>query len=252
MLAKITLKLKSKDEKKITVNMSSVFQGILMELLDEDYVAKLHIDQRHPYSQHIKSEDNIIYWTVTSLNKEAYEKIILRLLTSELTQIYSKYHDITLEIQDKKLECIEEQEFLQKQYFKDFARTFDVTFLTPVSFKSNGRYMNYPTVRWLFQSLMNKHDCAEEVNKIFDEDVLQIIEEQVSIVQYKLRSTTFYLEGMKIPSFIGNIRLHAKCNQSIVNLINYLLKYGEYSGVGIKCAIGMGAISVESKERKDK
>ena len=36
----------------------------------------------------------------------------------------------------------------------------------------------------------------------------------------------------------------------MVNLANMLLKYGWYSGVGIKCAIGMGAVLVESGEVK--
>lgn len=252
MLAKIILKLKNITDKKVTTNMSSVFHGILMELLDEDFVMQLHNQQRHPYSQYIKCESDFIYWIISTVTKEAYEKIIMRLLDSKLVQIYSQYHDITFEIQNKKIEYTKEKDFLQEQYFKDFSRSFDITFLTPVSFKSGGQYMNYPTVRWIFQSLMNKHDSSEEVNRIFDADVLQLIEEQVSITQYKLRSTVFYLEGTKISSFIGSVKLYAKCSQSIVNLINYLLKYGEYSGVGIKSALGMGAILVESKERKIK
>ncbi len=249
MLAKIVLKVKNTTDKKVTTNMSSVFQGILMELLEDEFVTKLHIQQRHPYSQYIKCEEDFIYWTISTVTKEAYEKIILPLCDSELTQLYSKYHNMTLEIQEKQVESISEQEFLKQEYFEDFSRTFEITFLTPTSFKSNGQYMNYPTIRWLFQSLMNKYDSKDGSNQIFDEDVLRMIEEEVSVTQYKLKSTLFHLEGTKIPSFVGSIKLYAKSNQSIVNLIHYLLKYGEYSGVGIKSAIGMGAICVKNKER---
>ena len=249
MLAKILLRLKNTTDKKITTNMSSVFQGILMEFLKTEFATKLHIQQRQPYSQYIRYENDIIYWTISTVTKEAYEEIILPLCDSNLTQLYSKYHDMTLKIEDKQVEMISEQEFLKQEYFRDFSRTFEITFLTPTSFKSNGQYMNYPTIRWLFQSLMNKYDSKAGSDQIFDEDVLRIIEEEVSVTQYKLKSTLFHLEGTKVPSFVGNIKLYAKSNQSIVNLIHYLLKYGEYSGVGIKTAIGMGAICVKSKER---
>ena len=43
MLAKIVLKLKSTTEKKTTINMSSIFQGILMEFLEEKWIEELHI-----------------------------------------------------------------------------------------------------------------------------------------------------------------------------------------------------------------
>ena len=97
---------------------------------------------------------------------------------------------------------------------------------------------------------MHKYDSHHIEQQIFDEEVLQMIEERVFVKQYKLKSTWFYLEGTKIPAFVGSIQLYAKMTQSMINLINYLLKYGEFSGVGIKSAIGMGAISVQSKERQ--
>ena len=250
MLAKLVLTLNCITDKKITTNMSSVFQGILMEKIDSGYAQFLHQQQRHPYSQSICYKENQIYWTISTVTQEAYQNIIEPFLDGKLTELYSEYHDISFKIQQREITKIEYSQFLEQEYFKNSAKVFDIEFLTPTSFKSNGHYMNYPTIRWIFQSLMNKHDSNDGDEKLFDEEILQLIEEQVSITQYKLRSTQFHLEGVKIPAFLGNIRIYARSNQSVVNLINYLLRYGEYTGVGIKSAIGMGAISIRNVERK--
>lgn len=252
MLGKLELTLNCKIDKKITTDMSSVFQGLLMEVIDVDYAGWLHRQQRHPYSQYICYKENKIYWIISTVTNEAYVNIIKPFMDEKLTELHSEYHDITFEIQKKEITTIERSQFLEKEYFTESNRIFEVEFLTPTSFKSNGSYMNYPTVRWIFQSLMNKYDSNEGEDKLFDKEVLQLIEEQTFISQYKLRSTLFHLEGTKIPAFIGTIRLSVRSNQSVINLINYLLKYGEYSGVGIKSAIGMGAIKVCNVERKSR
>ena len=62
----------------------------------------------------------------------------------------------------------------------------------------------------------------------------------------------FHLEGVKIASFMGSITIKIGGPQSLVNLVHLLMYFGEYSGVGIKTAIGMGKISVvENKKRGD-
>ena len=33
----------------------------------------------------------------------------------------------------------------------------------------------------------------------------------------------------------------------IVSLLHMLLAFGEYSGIGIKCALGMGAVAIEER-----
>lgn len=250
MLSQICIQLEKKSDKKITFNMSSVFHGALMEILGEKTAAWLHEGQINPYTQYIQYEENSVRWTITAMTEEAYQKVLTSLLELPDTQICLSYHDISLDIKKKEHQVVKKETFLQKQYFQDYDRYFTIHFITPTSFKSQGKYMNYPTVRWIVQSLMNKHDSVDEENKVYDAEVLQTLEEKCCITQYRLRSGFFSLEGVKIPSFMGNITICVRGNQSIVNLVNYLLMFGEYSGVGIKASMGMGAIRVEHKERK--
>lgn len=250
MLGQLTLILKNNSEKKVTLGMSSVFHGALMELVGDDIAAWLHQNQINPYAQNIQYDGNIVNWRISTITKDAYEKIICSVLQSTDSAIYLSYHDLSLEIIEKKVFSIKKDVFLQNQYFTDYDRYFTIHFITPTSFKSKGRYMNYPTLRWIFQSLMRKHDCANENNQIYDEGVLDSLEENCSVSDYKLRSTFFYIEGMKIFSFIGNLTICVKGNQSIINLVNYLLMFGQYASVGMKGSLGMGAITIDHRERK--
>lgn len=250
MFSQLTLVLKNNTTKKITMGISSVFHGALMELVGSDTAAWMHQGQMNSYAQYIQYDEDTIWWYISTTTEESYQKIICPILQSSDSELYLSYHDLSLEIIEKKVSSIKQEVFLQNQYFCDYDRYFTIHFITPASFKSNGKYMNYPTLRWIFQSLMHKHDFAAEKNRIFDGEVLDSLEENCSVSAYKLRSTYFYLEGMKIYSFMGNLTICVKGNQSIVNLVNYLLMFGTYSGVGMKSSIGMGAITVDHRERK--
>lgn len=245
MLAKLTLKLVN-NTGTASVNMSSVFQGILMEHLTAEVCEEMHLHQVHPYSQYIVADEKHIYWTISTVTYETYEDIICPLMEEEVKSFYCRNKDVVLPIVDKQLEAFPEEDFVAVNLYNDYSKTFDVEFITPVAFKSEGKYMNYPTVKWIFQSLINKYNARSEEEDLQEDKILKMIEDNVSIIGYKLRSTVFRLERTKVPAFIGNIRLKADCDQDNVNLINYILKFGEYSGVGIKCSIGMGAMRVSN------
>ena len=114
----------------------------------------------------------------------------------------------------------------------------------------DGRYRNYPVVSNIFKSLINKHDSISEKTEFYSEELIEQIENGVEIVKYRLRSTFFHLEGVRIPAFLGSITLHIRGSKQFVNLINMLAKFGEFSGVGIKCGIGMGAIEIKENRGK--
>lgn len=77
--------------------------------------------------------------------------------------------------------------------------------LTPTAFKKQGKYLFYPDIRCIFQSLMNKYDSAARNEKMVDMDTLEQLTENAQIVRYDLKSVSFSLEGVKIPAFIGKV-----------------------------------------------
>ena len=117
-------------------------------------------------------------------------------------------------------------------------------FLTPTAFKSNGRYRIFPEMRYVYQSLMNKYSAASAEMEMYDGETLEQLAEHSSVVCYRLHSTFFPLEGVKIPSFKGEITVKVGGTQTMARYARLLARFGEYSGLGIKTAMGMGNIKL--------
>lgn len=248
MLSRLVLTLKK--EENFNTNTSSLFHGALMEMVDPDYAALLHSLPRTPYTQYIVFDKDYIYWHITTLTKEAREKIIDRVIAAMPEEIYIKHKDLSLKIVKYEIQKVTYEELMGETYFGDCSPEVTINFLTPTSFKVDGKYQFYPTVYHLFYSLINKYDSASTESCIFSEDIMQQITDHVEISRYKLASCQFHMEGVKIKAFKGSLSLRIHGPRQFVNLINMMARFGEYSGVGIKTSIGMGAISVESVERR--
>ena len=81
-------------------------------------------------------------------------------------------------------------------------------------------------------------------SSIFSEELVEEFEQYTEITDYKLRSVRFSMEGVKIPSFVGECTIRIRGPQQMVNVAHMLAHFGEFSGVGIKTGLGMGALSV--------
>ena len=77
MLARLSLQL---DTDQINFQKASVMQGVLLKSIDEEYAEKMHQQGYHPYSQYIEKGSTSSKWIINTLNEEAYNKIIMRLL----------------------------------------------------------------------------------------------------------------------------------------------------------------------------
>lgn len=243
MLSSLNIELEGKIEKSRNDLLGSLFQGFIMENIDTDYADTLHVSTLHPYSQYVTMTDDKIIWTLNTLNAEAKEKIADKIKKMEKVDI--KYKEREYKIVSTKEKSISYKDLVKENYLKDGSRRLKVSFLTPTSFKQDGRYVIFPTVRLIFQSLMLKFDKSSSDMEVFGKDILETFESYTEITMYKLRSTYFHLDGTKMPSFIGDITITIKGPSQLVNLANLLLKFGTYSGVGIKTGIGMGGIAFE-------
>ena len=243
MIAKLLLEIDNIH--KIDGRSASLFQGVLMEKIAREYGEILHQNGWKPYSSSIISMGETLQWEICTLNKEAKAQILLPLLEENFHEIYLEKKQATLQILGKQFFEMSYDTLLKQEYFHVGTRYLTLHFRTPTAFKQQGNYVFYPDIRLIFQSIMNKYDAVAEQSSIFSEEVLEQLVKNIYITSYQLRSTKFCLEGIKIPSFIGKIRIKVNGPQMLVNLVNFLLVFGQYSGVGIKSSIGMGKILVE-------
>lgn len=242
MYSKAIFKLETGESEKLSYQKAVVFQGVLMEQIDTEYADYLHESSLHPYSQNIESKAGENYWVINTLNKDAYENIIAPLLNLERCKVL--HNQTEFAIVSKEVKSISKKEFTRKFYFEDSDRYINVLFSTPTAFKQDGKYINYPDLRLIYKNLMNKYDNSSENESVCNDELLEELVKSSQIVQYNLRSSSYSIEKYKIPAFIGKITVKINGAQSLVNFANMMFKFGEYSGIGIKTALGMGSIKV--------
>ena len=252
MPGRLVIELENNKEIPFNYSLSTAFQGYLMELIDEKFAEKMHSSGYHPYSQFVTVSDGKIKWTVNVLDKEAEMYIVNRLLEDDIKSVHINKLDDDLCIVNKDYSVTTYEDLFKECYFKNDSRYVEVRFLTPTAFKQNNRYQFFPNIKLIFQSLMMKDDASSSENVIFDEELLKHFEENLEIVSYNLRSTSFFVNTNKIPAFTGRLVFKANGPMQMANLAYLLLRFGAYSGVGIKSGMGMGGIEVNINKGKEK
>lgn len=233
----------------VSAQSASIFHGVLMGHVSYEYGERLHQSELKPFQQYVEKKRDSLIWTINTLTDEAYQEIIMPMLLDDFQEIELKHKNLKLKITDKKLQSTSEQELIEKIYLNDCSGYISIDFITPIAFKSEGKYIFYPDIRLIYRSLMKKYDAFADSTKVFDDKTLEQLVNYTEITYYSLRSTTFAVKG-SINSFIGTVTFKIHGAQIMKNLVHLLFQYGEFSGIGIKCALGMGAIRI--KQRRDR
>ncbi len=223
---------------------SSNMQGVLMQRLAPAYAEKLHEQGLKPYSQYLLAKERK-EWVVKTFTQEAYQEIIPPLLDGTFTHFVIEKKGWEIGICAKELKTTGKQELLEEFYSGPCSGILNLEFLTPTAFKSNGRYQIFPDMRYIYQSLMNKYSAASAEMEMYDGETLEQLVVHSSVVRYRLHSTFFPLEGVKIPSFKGEITVKVGGTQTMARYARLLARFGEYAGLGIKTAMGMGGLKLE-------
>ena len=221
-----------------------------MELLPSEYADYLHLSRLNPYTQHLEYRDGSWYWVICGLNKDAIQIILLDTLW-KIEYIEIKKRNMQIAVVQKNYVETSYQELMDHFYEQESSPYIQIHFMSPTAFKQRGKYVFYPDLHSIYQSLMNKYDAAARDECMLDEDTLEQLTEKSQIIRYDLKSVYFYLEGVKIPSFIGKITIKMHGTRTMTNFANMLFEFGEYAGVGIKTSLGMGCIQkIRERGRK--
>ena len=242
MLTMMNIKFKMNDVNTYDANMGSIMQGFIMEKISRNFSDKMHKNQFHSYSQYIKRCEGELVWTINTMDSEAKVEIIDKLIGLDNVEI--KHRKETLRVEKIYIESMTYEQMFDKFYTKNQPHSIKLKFITPTSFKSGGKDMIYPSVRLIFQNLINRFNLFSKDIGIAKDEFIPVLEKAILLKDYKLSSTTFSLEGVRIPSFCGELVYLINAPQHIVNLVHMLSEFAMYSGIGIKTSIGMGGIRV--------
>lgn len=244
MLAKLQMVLEAENKERMPYKKAVVLQSILMSKINQEYAEFMHESGLHPYSQSIEVKAGKNVWSIFTTNIEAYEQIIKPLASAKFEEFFIEKDQCRVWVREKELAKIKKAELTEKYYFEDASRCIEIEFITPVAFKSQNQYVFYPNLRLIYQSLVNKYEAvsgSENVNLyVWIEQLVQ----NTSVKQYNLKSCYYQVGKARIPAFMGKMKLGIEGSQSIVNFANLLFEFGEYSGLGIKTAMGMGNMKI--------
>ncbi len=206
--------------------------------LPQAYAEKLHKNNRKPVSQHLKKREDNIVWTVNLLGEEAEEMIFPVLQKKDVYHIEQE-----VKVLDRKIEKIEDANVLFAMA-ADGNSVHKLEFETATAFKSQGRYVNLPTISLIFQNLIQKwNSCFPEI-LIEDEnrEGMNAMVEGIYCPKYSLHNKIYTLKGTCIHGFSGEMVLKNQLTGFHKELADVLLLFAKYSGIGIKTTLGMGGI----------
>lgn len=121
--------------------------------------------------------------------------------------------------------------------------------LTPTAFKSGGTYQLLPTQRLVIQSLILKwNGCFGSICPIEDDGGgLDALAEGLLYRGLRLDSEIYPMKHTRIPGTVGSIAIDDRLEGVNRELLNALLTFGTFSGLGIKTALGMGGMTITTK-----
>lgn len=243
MLSRLTMKF---DTDLVGPQKASLLQGVLFNHIDSDYAAKMHTQNYHPYSQYAYKEGAKSCWVINSLNDEAYDHILSRFYDPDFTSFHIDKSNLDVTIIEKNIITKDPNDLLTEFYKDKSDKTVCLKFITPTAFKQNGNYVILPDIRLIFRSLMHKYGENSDMDML-DEDTLEQLETNSYVSGHRITSIRFPMEGIAIPGFIGDVSITIKGTETMRRYARMLLEFGEYSGVGIKTAMGMGAVRIVRK-----
>ena len=238
-LVTLELIIKPPDGIKVSQSVGSVLHGMLLEHVDKDYVEFVHQQALRPYSQYVTfdRERNALLWRISTLNKQAAEEILSPAFSLPMS-VHLNQKGWDLQILGKN--CIQNISYDQLAE-KYFANDVEYRFITSCSFKTDGEYAIFPQPKLITKSLVNRWNAFATSEKLDEKSVAYDLAEQVYVADYDLKMQKFALEGTRIQAFRGSYTLAFKGNLMSRKILCMLGEFAQYSGIGIKTALGMGA-----------
>ncbi len=242
--------LKLPKNEKVHRAMGSILQGALMEIIGVETSKELHAEDSRPYTQFIyfDKNKNVPIWRVNVLNDWACEKILVPL--EHQRQIFLRHKNYRVDFLEHQIISEESYDNLAERFMSNNAPIINgvaADFLTTTSFRRSGRYVIFPEIYLIVQSLLNRWNNFSDSFTVEGEDLPHILADFIKIQEYNFYNQSFLLEHQKIDGFCGKMNAIFEGERTTKNLLGLLFEYANYSGVGIKTAIGMGAIKSNVK-----
>ena len=220
--------------------------GELMSRIDGGVADELHTDGFTPISQHLESGTNGAEWIVSTFDDDVSEAFLDAI--NDVREITLRDSGIKLSVSEAVIESGTDFEKLLSESADEPRPAWRrIEFTSPTGFKSEEQHVLFPTSDLILKSLILKWNAACPDYLLEDEELMKMLLSGVSISGYRLASYDYRMKNQHIRSFTGSVTLRAKLSAPLEKLYEMLLRFGGYSGGGIKTALGMGGMKVLEK-----
>lgn len=233
---------------KIVQSIGSVLHGVLMELVGTEYAGRLHESGLRPYNQYIyldKDKKQYI-WRLSAVTADAVNHILKPLLKMP-EKIFLKQKRGYLYVKERSiLEETSYEALIHKFWSGDRLYTqAKLQCMSTTSFKVDKQYTIFPEAFRIYRYLLRQWNQFNTYGILDTISLLDDLETGVFIRDYNLRMGTYGLEGIKIKGFRGQVVMQFKRNAELQRVLALLSYYSQFTGLGIKTALGMGGVKCE-------
>ncbi len=222
----------------------------LMEMLSEETAEYLHLNEKTPLSQNIEfsKSDSTAVWNINSFDER---------ISAELENALEKQSEFLVE----KIGTVLHKDSLERKRISGFAElrketdgllesgTANLGFATTTALKKNGKFLLFPDMELILKNLWNSWNNIFPEQYLEDEDALKLLLMGTYITSYELSSSHYKMKGNAIRGFYGRITVGSRLSVPMKELFCALLALSQYSGTGVKTALGMGKTILSEHNR---
>lgn len=225
---------------------SYALYGELMSRIDSDIADMLHMEGFTPLSQHLELNRESVAWVVTTFDDTVSDAFLRA--AHEIKEISLHDSGLILTLSEPLLENETSVESLLRESSNSIQTARSrIEFVSPTGFKSDEQYVLYPSSDLILKSLITKWNAVSREYVLDDAELVKMLLSSVSISGYKLSSYDYRMKNQRIRAFSGSVTMRTKLAAPLERIYTMLLRFGEYSGVGIKTALGMGGIKIRKQ-----
>ncbi len=219
---------------------NDLVHALVFSLFPKEISEKLHGEKEKPFS--IKAYGNSegqVWFRLCLLRDELFPPLVSRYYLSK--EAYALGNS---ELKPIVPGGIREEEAISYEELLNLEpkESYSVDFIKPTVFRKGRWDYPLPDPQTIFRSLYRKWVSFHPF-PIKEEDLLYGVYSNAYILAHKIRVETVELSFGKLRGFVGNVIFGVE-DRELSKLVHALLKFGEFSGVGKKCTMGMGVIKL--------
>ena len=223
----------------------------MYSLLDEKYILELKTYDTNPFCVRLFKKDNEWCWNIACFGRKAYQNIILPLSDRQFNSfILPETNNTHILITRKSVIKQSVNSLVEEAVLDNVPYRFTLRFVAPTVFSDGNRFVFFPDIYLIYQSLLNKSQLVSDKISFSDKDIFEELVKATSITDYAIKTIRCLLDNDWITGFVGWVSFCIDGPELLRGFAKMLFRLGEFTGIGEGWSQGLGTISLDKEERK--